>query len=136
MQTSSAPVHNMFAEQTLGLADHYLRRARNCTIGHIDGKVKCKKNDTLTWLVAKPSDEQEKIILFSISEAKTMRAHVQLKKREENITKIQGQLVIEKRQKKDSSYRRRLEKKYLLTMLSCLKFSQNLALSKQKLLEM
>ena len=134
MLTSSAPVHNMFAEQTLGLADHYLRRARNCTIGHIDGKVKCKKNDTLTWLVAKPSDEQEKIILFSISEAKTMRA--QLKKREENIAKIQGQLVIEKRPKKDSSYRRRLENKYLLTMLSCLKFSQNLALSKQKLLEM
>ena len=98
MQTSSAPVHNIFAEQTLGLADHYLRRARNCTIGHIDGKVKCKKNDTLTWLVAKPSDEQEKIILFSISEAKTMRA--QLKKREESIAKIQGQLVIEKRQKK------------------------------------
>ena len=38
-----------------------------------------------------------------------MRA--QLKKREDNIAKIQAQLVIEKRQKKDSSYRRRLEKK-------------------------
>ena len=38
-----------------------------------------------------------------------MRA--QLKKREENIAKIQGQLVAEKRLKKDSSYRRRLEKK-------------------------
>ena len=98
MQTPSAPVLNMFAEKTLGLADHYLRRARNCTIGHIDGKVKCRKNGTLTWLVAKPSDEQEKIMLFSIAEAKTMRAL--LKKREENIAKIQGQLVIEKRQKK------------------------------------
>ena len=102
MQTSSAPVHN------------YLRRARNCTIGHIDGKVKCRKNDTLTWLVAKPSDEQEKIILFSIAEAKTMRAL--LKKREENIAKIQGQLVLEKRQKKDSSYRRKLEKKLNLVL--------------------
>ena len=81
MQTSSAPVHNMFAEQTLGLADHYLRRARNCTIGHIDGKVKCRKNDTLTWLVAKPSDEQEKIILFSIAEAKTMCAQLKNVKR-------------------------------------------------------
>ena len=68
---------------------------RNCTIGHIDGKVKCRKNDTLTWLLAKPSDEQEKIIQFSIAEAKTMRA--QLKKREDNIAKIQAQLVIEKR---------------------------------------
>ena len=76
---------------------------------YIDGKVKCRKNDTLTWLVAKPSDEQEKIILFSIAEAKAMRA--KLKKREENIAKIQGQLFIEKRQQKDSSCRRRLEKK-------------------------
>ena len=119
MQTSSAPVHNMFAEQTLGLADHYLRRARNCTIGHIDGKVKCRKNDTLTWLVAKPSDEQEKIILFSIAEAKTMRAL--LKKREQN---IQGQLVIEKRPKKDSSYRRRLEKKLNLVLANNAELSE------------
>ena len=80
MQTSSALSTTCLQEQTLGLADHYLRRARNCTIGHIDGKVKCRKNNTLTWLVAKPSYEQEKIILFSIAEAKPMRA--QLKKRE------------------------------------------------------
>ena len=138
MQTASAPLHNMFAEQTLGLADHYLRRARNCTIGHIDGKVKCRKNDTLKWLVAKLSDEQEKIMLFSIAEAKTMRA--QLKKCEENIVKIQGQLVVEKRQKKkDSSYGMRLEKKLKLVLTNNAELSevlQNLALNKQKLLEM
>ena len=50
-------------------------------------------------LVAKPSDEQEKIIPFSLAEAKTMRA--QLKKHEENIAKIPGQFVIEKRQNKN-----------------------------------
>ena len=73
----------MFAEQSV--ADHYLQRARNCTVGCIDRKVKCRKNHTLTWLVAKPSDEQEKIILFSIAEAKKkMRA--QLKKCQENIS--------------------------------------------------
>ena len=43
------------------LADNYLRRAGNCTIGCIDGKVKCRKNYTLTWLVSKPSDEQRKL---------------------------------------------------------------------------
>ena len=69
----------------------------------------CRNNDTLTWLVAKPSDEQEKIILFSIAEAKTMPA--QLKKREENIAKIQGQLVIEKRQKKRFKLQKEAEKK-------------------------
>ena len=44
-QSKSAPVHNMFAEQTLGLADHQLRRAPNAKIGFIDGKVKgCQAN--------------------------------------------------------------------------------------------
>ena len=89
---------------------------------YIDGKVKCRKNDTLTWLVAKPSDEQEKIILFSIAEAKAMRA--QLKKREENIAKIQGQLFIEKRQHKDSSCRRRLEKKLNLVLTNNAELSE------------
>ena len=43
-QPYSAPVHNMFAEQTLGLADHHFRTALNVTIGFIDGKVKTKIN--------------------------------------------------------------------------------------------
>ena len=114
VQTCSAPVHNMFAEQTLGLADHYLRRARNCTIGFIDGKVKSRKNDSLTWLVSKPSDEQKSIIVFSIAEAKKMRTH--LAKRQDSISKIQDQIATEKRQKKDSSYRRKLEKKLNLVL--------------------
>ena len=41
-QTLSAPAHNMFAEQTLGLADHLMRKAPNITIGFVDGKVKTK----------------------------------------------------------------------------------------------
>ena len=61
--------------QTIELADHYLRRSRNCAIGYIDGTMKCRKNYTLTWSVAKPSDEQEKIILFSIVEAKKKCIH-------------------------------------------------------------
>ena len=59
-------------------------------------------------MTTKPSDEQEKIKLFSIAEAKIMR--VQLHKREENIAKIQGQLVIEKKTKKKKKNRRRLKK--------------------------
>ena len=49
-QTLSAPAHNMFAEQTLGLADHLMRKAPNITIRFVDGKVKSKINKTLDWL--------------------------------------------------------------------------------------
>ena len=55
-------------------------------------------DDVMRSLINCECNESEKIMLLSIAEAKTMRA--QLKKREENIAKIQGQLVIEKRQKK------------------------------------
>ena len=67
-QSKSAPVHNMFAEQTLGLADHQLRRAPNAKIGLIDGKVKAMKNKTMSWLSSKSSTEQSKIISFSTKE--------------------------------------------------------------------
>ena len=49
-QTLSAPAHNMFAEQTLGLADHLMRKAPNITIRFVDGKVKSKISKTLDWL--------------------------------------------------------------------------------------
>ena len=49
-QIYSAPAHNMFTEQTLGLADHHFRTAPNVTTGFIDGKVKTKINKTLKWL--------------------------------------------------------------------------------------
>ena len=68
-QSKSAPVHNMFAEQTLGLADHQLRRAPNAKIGFIDGKVKAMKNKTMSWLSSKSSTEQSIIISFSTKKA-------------------------------------------------------------------
>ena len=61
-QTLSAPAHNMFAEQTLGLADHLMRKAPNITIGFVDGKVKSEINKTLDWLSNKTEDEQDNIV--------------------------------------------------------------------------
>ena len=41
-QTLSAPVHNMFAEHTLGLADYLFRKATSMKVGFLDSKVKSK----------------------------------------------------------------------------------------------
>ena len=47
-QASSASVHNMFAEHTLGLADDYLyREACNIKVGFLDVKVKCNINNAV-----------------------------------------------------------------------------------------
>ena len=109
LQTLSAPVHNMFAEKTLGLADHHLRRSQNAKIGFVDGKVKTRINRTLAWLSNKTKQEQDKIVQFSIPQASTMRTAWQ--KHEENVAKQQDRRHIEKNQKKDATFRHRLEKK-------------------------
>ena len=89
-QTSSAPVHNMFSEQTF---DHHMRRARNSTVGFIDGKVKSNKNNTLAWLEDKHADEQDKIIVFSIAEAQKMQTELKIKQ-EENIARFKINLLL------------------------------------------
>ena len=73
-QTLSAPAHNMFAEQTLGLADHLMRKAPNITIGFVDGKVKSKINKTLNWLSNKTENEQGNIVKFCIKQGRKSKA--------------------------------------------------------------
>ena len=72
-QTQSAPVHNIAAEQTLGMVDAQLRRAHNATIGLIDGKVKFKRNETLQWLDSKSESIHNQIVAFSVTEGRKVR---------------------------------------------------------------
>lgn len=96
-QTKSAPLHNIFAEATLGLTDHHFRRAPNAKIGFIDGKVRAKKNHTLDWLDTKSKDEQTEIICFVISKAAKVR--IAKKKYQEMIERKKLLRLKEKKQK-------------------------------------
>ena len=88
-QSKSAPVHNMFSEQTYGLADHQLRRAHNAKIGSIDRKVKATKNKTMPWLSTKSSAEQINIISFSTKRACKMK--IIQHQREETVKRVQDE---------------------------------------------
>ena len=99
----------MFAEQTLGLADHLMRQAPNITIGFVDGKVKSKINKTLNWLSNKTGDEQGNIVKFCIKQGRKSKALCQ--SHEEYVAKMQDERLIEKNQKKDSRFRKTLQKK-------------------------
>ena len=109
-QTKSAPVHNIFAEQVLGMTDHQHHRCPNATVGYIDGKVKASKNKTLDWVETKTMEEQEKMIMFSIKRARTVRAI--RKKREQQINEIYYERQKDKQQKKDKKYRNKIEKQF------------------------
>ena len=96
----------MFAEQTLGLADHQLRRAPNAKIGLIDGKVKAMK---MSWLSSKSTTERSKIISFSTKRACRMKLIQH--QREETLKRVQDERHKEKHQNIDQRERKRVEKK-------------------------
>ena len=105
-QTNSASIHNIMAEQVLGLTDHQCRRS---TIAFIDGKVKSRKYRTLNWLESKEHEDQERIVAFAINRARKMRKIG--RKREVKIAEIQDQRLRIKQQKYDRSARSKVEKK-------------------------
>ena len=70
VRSQAAPVHNMLSEQTLGLVDYHLWHAPNANIGFIVGKIKCTKNQTLSWLQSKADEIQERLIMFAIKRAR------------------------------------------------------------------
>ena len=92
----------MFAEKTLGFADHHLRRSQNVKIGFDDGKVKTRINRTLAWLSNKTKQEHDEIVQFCIPRAKKMRTAWQ--KHEEHLSKQLDKRLIEKYQKEDASF--------------------------------
>ena len=108
-KTKSAPVHNIVSERVLGMTDHQYHRAPNATMGFIDGKVRSAKNKTLDWLNSKSSEEQERIITFSINRARQVRAIK--KQRLDHMNKVYHERQKEKNQEKDKAFRTKVEKK-------------------------
>ena len=92
-------IHNIFSEETLGLTDHQFSRAPNASIGFIDGKVKARKNHTLSWLDLKPLEEQQHIISFAIRRAATV--HTLRKQRDMLIQKSLKKRPKEKEKKRE-----------------------------------
>ena len=67
-QAKSAPVHNMFSEQTLVLAYYQFRRSPNSIVGLIDGKVKAKKKTRSLSGCLKTVEIKIKLLTFQSKE--------------------------------------------------------------------
>ena len=108
-QGESAPTHNIFSEQTLGMVDHQFCRAPNATFGFIDGKIKFIKNSIDAWIDSQPEYQQRKIVEFVIGRGRDMRAL--LKKRDEVVQRALSERQKQKEQKRDKTKRNKLQKK-------------------------
>ena len=98
----------MHSEQTLALTDHQMQRARNATIGFVDGKVKSKRNRILQWLEEKDKHSQEKLISFAIGRARYVR---QQQKANDNLKlEKEHSRLVHKQQKRDKTSRTKTEK--------------------------
>lgn len=73
-KAASAPTHNMGSKQALGCLDRMWRQAPNATMGFLNGKLKGKLNNTLSWLEAKSSTERDNLLRFLVTEANEDRA--------------------------------------------------------------
>ena len=68
--TKSAPVHNIFAERTLGTADSTIRRSPNATIAYVDCYVRIVHNHTYKFLNDLPSKDRNSIIAYAVKHRK------------------------------------------------------------------
>ena len=73
-QASSAPVHNMFAEHTLGMADYLYRKPSNIKVGFLDGIVKCNIRNNAV-VVCTLSRKYCSILHQTSSESKVSKQH-------------------------------------------------------------
>ena len=104
-QTAHAPVHNIFAEETLGMADSQTRHAPNACAQFIESKVQFVKNDTLRWL---EMEDVSRLVPFAsvkrareitkLKEACQLRIHKAIERRAQEV-----------KMKRDKTQRNRLE---------------------------
>ena len=98
-KASSAPVHNMHAERTLGTVDALKKRSPNADISFLSAKTRCSQNKTLEWLLSKPEDEQKRLIAYCLKSGKDAR--MKMKEREKRCVEVMFGRIREKVHKKD-----------------------------------
>ncbi|XP_047146716.2 uncharacterized protein LOC124819371 [Hydra vulgaris] len=83
-QTKSARLHNIDSEELMGMFSAAKHKAPNATFCFLSSKLRACKNKTTALLCKKPTDIQNKLILWAISNARknrftSMQCHNELK---------------------------------------------------------
>lgn len=71
-ETACAPVHNMFAERTLGKTDALIRKAPNASLCYVEGLISFRTNNTLEWLLNHPSSDS--MVSLAVTEGRGAKA--------------------------------------------------------------
>ncbi|CAM4599737.1 unnamed protein product [Leuciscus chuanchicus] len=108
-ETESACLHNIDAEQVMGMFSALKDKAPNATLCFISCKIRAQKNKVLDYLDGLTSEKREKLIKVAITNAKKQR-----QRRRKNCAEIQEEVMkrlAAKQQQRLESERKKLEAK-------------------------
>lgn len=108
-ETESARLHNIDAEQVMGMFSALKDKAPNATLCFISCKIRAQKNKVLDYLDGLTSEKREKLIKVAITNAKKQR-----QRRRKNCAEIQEKVMkrlAAKQQQRLESERKKLEAK-------------------------
>ena len=112
--TGSTRVHNMDAEEMVGLFSAAQDRAPSATMLYLISKIKATRNKTVDWIQDQPEDQQRRHISLAITVAPTIKAGSQRHGSEVH-------LEIVRRMKQKELKRHHIKRKPLETKLGALK---------------
>ena len=72
--TGSTRVHNMDAEEMVGLFSAVQDRAPNATMLSLSSKIKTTRNTIVDWIQDQPEDQQRRLISLAITVTPTIKA--------------------------------------------------------------
>lgn len=110
-QAQSCSSTNISGERTFGMVDYELQRARHATVGHVEGKVMYKKNETGQWLAVQQQSDKEQRLTLARKEA-TSIAKEEKEQKVQVATRILQKLqdARKERQAKEDNNREKNEK--------------------------
>ena len=107
--TQSTGVHNMDAEEMMGLLSAAQNRAPNATMLYLSSKIKSTRNKTLVWLKKINTEEQRRHIKLATLTAPTVK--LQNKVHSSDVQQEIIRRLQQKEIKRQASTRKHLEKK-------------------------
>ncbi|XP_070181627.1 uncharacterized protein [Littorina saxatilis] len=106
-QTQTARLHNIDAEELMGMFSAAKEKAPNATLCYLSSMLRAKKNKCTDYLRAKPT-EKNKIVTWAISFARKKRNANRQK--HEQMKEEMSRRVAAQKQKKEEKERRKIEK--------------------------
>lgn len=105
-QTESARLHNIDAEEVMGMFSAGKERANNATIGFLSARMRARKNSVVSYLDSLTEEKRQSAIDFAVGMARKRRRDNRIGQKD-----IQEEMSSRAKQKRDDKDRKSIESK-------------------------